>query len=101
MGCPGASRARVRAAGACDRVTHAGSLARQGADAKAMRHVRPGVWGGAAVEGGASFLGGAVVRISAIRLALVVSHPIQYFVPLYRRLARRSDMILKVFFTWH
>jgi len=36
-----------------------------------------------------------------IRLALVVSHPIQYAVPLYRRLARRSDVALKVFFTWH
>ena len=36
-----------------------------------------------------------------MRLALVVSHPIQYFVPFYRRLARRSDMILKVFFKWH
>src|SRR5579864_4363778 len=37
----------------------------------------------------------------SIRLALVVSHPIQYAVPLYRRLARRSDVALKVFFTWH
>jgi glycosyltransferase involved in cell wall biosynthesis len=36
-----------------------------------------------------------------IRLALVVSHPIQYAVPLYRRLARRTDVALKVFFTWH
>jgi glycosyltransferase involved in cell wall biosynthesis len=35
------------------------------------------------------------------RLALVVSHPIQYAVPLYRRLARRDDLDLKVFFTWH
>ncbi len=35
------------------------------------------------------------------RLAIVVSHPIQYAVPLYRRLARRSDLKLKVFFTWH
>lgn len=35
------------------------------------------------------------------RLALVVSHPIQYAVPLYRRLARRADISLKVFFTWH
>jgi len=35
------------------------------------------------------------------RLALVVSHPIQYAVPLYRRLARRTDVALKVFFTWH
>jgi glycosyltransferase involved in cell wall biosynthesis len=36
-----------------------------------------------------------------IRLTLVVSHPIQYAVPLYRRLARRTDLALKVFFTWH
>jgi glycosyltransferase involved in cell wall biosynthesis len=35
------------------------------------------------------------------RLAIVVSHPIQYYAPLYRRLARRSDLALKVFFTWH
>jgi glycosyltransferase involved in cell wall biosynthesis len=36
-----------------------------------------------------------------IRLAIVVSHPIQYYVPLYRRLAARADLELKVFFTWH
>jgi len=36
-----------------------------------------------------------------IRLAIVVSHPIQYYVPLYRRLAARDDLELKVFFTWH
>jgi glycosyltransferase involved in cell wall biosynthesis len=35
------------------------------------------------------------------RLAIVVSHPIQYFVPLYERLARRGDIAVKVFFTWH
>jgi glycosyltransferase involved in cell wall biosynthesis len=35
------------------------------------------------------------------RLALVVSHPIQYSVPLYQRLARRDDVRIKVFFTWH
>ena len=35
------------------------------------------------------------------RLAAVVSHPIQYYVPLYRRLAARDDLELKVFFTWH
>jgi glycosyltransferase involved in cell wall biosynthesis len=32
------------------------------------------------------------------RLAIVVSHPIQHFVPLYRALARRQDIVLKVFF---
>lgn len=35
------------------------------------------------------------------RIAIVVSHPIQYFAPLYRRLARRADVEIKVFFTWH
>jgi len=36
-----------------------------------------------------------------IRLAIVVSHPIQYYAPLYRRLAQRNDIAVKVFFTWH
>ena len=35
------------------------------------------------------------------RLALIASHPIQYAVPLYERLARREDIATKVFFTWH
>lgn len=35
------------------------------------------------------------------RLAIIVSHPIQYYAPLYQRLARRPDVALKVFFTWH
>jgi glycosyltransferase involved in cell wall biosynthesis len=35
------------------------------------------------------------------RLAFIVSHPIQYYVPLYQRLAQRSDISIKVFFTWH
>jgi glycosyltransferase involved in cell wall biosynthesis len=35
------------------------------------------------------------------RLAIVVSHPIQYYVPLYRRLAARSDLEIRVFYTWH
>lgn len=37
----------------------------------------------------------------AKRLAIVVSHPIQYYVPLYQRLAKRDDIAIKVFFTWH
>jgi len=37
----------------------------------------------------------------ARRLAIVVSHPIQYYVPLYRRLAKRDNLQLRVFFTWH
>lgn len=32
---------------------------------------------------------------------MVVSHPIQYYTPLYQRLAARSDLELRVFFTWH
>jgi glycosyltransferase involved in cell wall biosynthesis len=36
-----------------------------------------------------------------VRLAFVVSHPIQYYVPLYQHLARRDDVEIKVFFTWH
>jgi glycosyltransferase involved in cell wall biosynthesis len=35
------------------------------------------------------------------RLAIIVSHPIQYYAPLYQRLAQRSDLALRVFFTWH
>jgi len=35
------------------------------------------------------------------RLAIIVSHPIQYYAPLYQRLAQRDDIAIKVFFTWH
>jgi glycosyltransferase involved in cell wall biosynthesis len=35
------------------------------------------------------------------RAAVIVSHPIQYVVPLYQRLAQRDDLTIKVFFTWH
>jgi len=35
------------------------------------------------------------------RLAIIVSHPVQYYAPLYQRLARRTDLEIKVFFTWH
>ena len=35
------------------------------------------------------------------RLAIIVSHPIQYYAPLYQRLARRQDLVIKVFFGWH
>ena len=35
------------------------------------------------------------------RMAFVVSHPIQYLVPLYQKLAGRDDVEVKVFFTWH
>jgi glycosyltransferase involved in cell wall biosynthesis len=35
------------------------------------------------------------------RLAIVVSHPIQYYAPLHQRLSARSGYAIKVFFTWH
>jgi glycosyltransferase involved in cell wall biosynthesis len=35
------------------------------------------------------------------RLAFVVSHPIQYYAPLHRRLTTQSGLEVKVFFTWH
>jgi glycosyltransferase involved in cell wall biosynthesis len=35
------------------------------------------------------------------RLAFIVSHPIQYYAPLYQRLTLRDDLSIKVFFTWH
>jgi glycosyltransferase involved in cell wall biosynthesis len=35
------------------------------------------------------------------RIAFVVSHPIQYLVPLYQKLAGRDDVEVKIFFTWH
>jgi glycosyltransferase involved in cell wall biosynthesis len=37
----------------------------------------------------------------ATRLAFIVSHPVQYVVPLYQRLNRRDDVTIKVFYTWH
>ena len=40
-------------------------------------------------------------RPAGKRLAIVISHPIQYYAPLYQRLARRTDLTVKVFFTWH
>jgi glycosyltransferase involved in cell wall biosynthesis len=40
-------------------------------------------------------------RAARKRICFVVSHPIQYTVPLYQRLARRDDVAIKVFFTWH
>jgi hypothetical protein len=44
---------------------------------------------------------GRWVKRSKNRLAIIVSHPIQYYVPLYRQLARRDDVAIRVFFTWH
>jgi glycosyltransferase involved in cell wall biosynthesis len=34
------------------------------------------------------------------KLAFIVSHPIQYYVPLYQRLAARGDLEIRVFYTW-
>jgi glycosyltransferase involved in cell wall biosynthesis len=34
-------------------------------------------------------------------LAVIVSHPIQYYVPVYRLLAQRNDVVVRVFYTWH
>jgi Glycosyltransferase len=42
-----------------------------------------------------------MMQTQPLRLAIVVSHPIQYCVPLYRGLAKRDDLKSKVFFTWH
>lgn len=44
---------------------------------------------------------GAAASENRTRLAIVVSHPIQYYVPLYQRLAARDDLTVRVFFTWH
>ena len=35
-----------------------------------------------------------------MRLAFIVSHPIQYYVPIYRDLAKRDGVTAKVFYTW-
>ena len=35
-----------------------------------------------------------------MRLAFIVSHPIQYYVPIYRELAKCDGVTLKVFYTW-
>jgi glycosyltransferase involved in cell wall biosynthesis len=45
--------------------------------------------------------GGRAIRSHTPRLAIIVSHPIQYYAPLYQRLASRDDVTIKVFFTWH
>ncbi|HEX5397667.1 MAG TPA: glycosyltransferase family 4 protein [Verrucomicrobiae bacterium] len=36
-----------------------------------------------------------------MRVAFIVSHPIQYYAPLHRWLARRADLQIRVFFTFH
>ena len=44
---------------------------------------------------------GAGGRGGRRRLAFVVTHPIQYYVPIYRLLAARDEVEVKGFFTWH
>ena len=44
---------------------------------------------------------GSIIPLTRKRLAIIVSHPIQYHAPLYQRLASRDDLVVKVFFTWH
>lgn len=34
------------------------------------------------------------------RLAIVTTHPIQYYAPLFRLLAQRANIVIKVFYTW-
>lgn len=38
--------------------------------------------------------------MNPVRLAIVISHPIQYYAPLFRSLALSEKLQLKVFFTW-
>jgi glycosyltransferase involved in cell wall biosynthesis len=35
------------------------------------------------------------------RLAFVVTHPVQYYVPVYQELARCDELEIRVFYTWH
>ena len=42
-----------------------------------------------------------IIPLTRKRFAIIVSHPIQYYAPLYQRLASRDDLLVKVFFTWH
>jgi len=48
---------------------------------------------------------GASTRAPAVgqrpRLAFIVSHPIQYYVPLYRWLVAQGEFEVRVFYTWH
>lgn len=35
------------------------------------------------------------------RIGIIVSHPVQYYVPLYRRLVEQREFEVRVFYTWH
>ena len=39
-------------------------------------------------------------QIRVIRLAVVISHPIQYYAPWFRELAQQPNLLLKVFYLW-
>jgi glycosyltransferase involved in cell wall biosynthesis len=54
-----------------------------------------------AAEIDTSFLLSQFVFLPLKKLAFIVSHPIQYHAPLYRLLGRRTDVEIRVFFTWH
>jgi len=44
----------------------------------------------------------SLARVRTLRrVAFIVSHPVQYYAPLYRRLVARGDLDVRVFFTWH
>lgn len=43
-------------------------------------------------------MGKAAKNKSLIRIAIVVSHPIQYFVPFYRKLSDHPELHLKLFY---
>src|ERR1043165_3902572 len=43
----------------------------------------------------------AMIKKAGLRLAIIVSHPIQYYVPIYQLLAKQNDVEVKVFYTWH
>jgi len=36
-----------------------------------------------------------------LKLAFIITHPIQYYAPLYRQLSKRQDIAVRIFFTWH
>jgi glycosyltransferase involved in cell wall biosynthesis len=52
-------------------------------------------------DGTSSSCSPLAARRSPLRLAVIVSHPIQYYAPLYRRLTDRKGVQIRVFFTWH
>src|SRR3954454_1006990 len=35
-----------------------------------------------------------------IRLAIITTHPIQYYAPVFKMLAQQTNLLVKVFYTW-